>query len=80
MILDKKEIQKIAAEIRRKLSVAPTVTIRGDMNRAVMGGAGGGANISLTPSVANPMGLQTDSTPKTDLPAGVSNEKSPSKT
>jgi len=75
MLLSKKEIQKIAMEI---LAAAPSVTIRGDVNKTIVGGRGGG-RISLTPGVANPMGMQVGTQPKAALPVGESNAKSPGK-
>ena len=74
MLLRKEEIQKIAAEILKKLSAAPSISLRGDMNRTTMGGKGGGATVNLTPGVANPMGMEVGKQPQSALPTGVSNE------
>lgn len=81
MFLCKEEIQKIATEILQKLSiVAPSVTIKGDVNRAAMGNQRGGAGVSIAPGVSNPMGMQTGSQPKSPLStSGVSDGKSTSK-
>lgn len=80
MILNKEEIQKLAAEIRQKLSAAPSVSIRGNINRTVMGGKGGGASVNLAPGVSNPTGMQMNSQPKSPLAGGAGNGKNPSKT
>jgi hypothetical protein len=80
MLLSKNEIEKIAKDILKRAAVMPTVSIRGDINRAVMGGKGGGASVSIRPNVTNPTGMQTD-VKAPALPAGgETNGKSTGKT
>ena len=80
MFLRKEEIQKIATEIRKKLGAigkGPGINIQGTVNRTNLGRKGG--NISLSPGVSNPLGMQTGSQAASPLADGADNGKSTGK-